>query len=365
MRRGLALLAMAVAVLVGFAATAEGARLPKRFFGVVPQTGLTAADTARMARGGIGSLRVPVDWSVVESEPGKRDWYGLDGAVRLAAREGIEVLPYLYGTPAWLARQPTKLPVNNRGQRRAWRDFLRAAVERYGQGGAFWSEDRGPYAESVPRVPIRTWQIWNEPNFFYFARPASPGMYGRLLKDSARAIRSVDHRAEILIGGLFGKPKERPPRAMPAADFLDRLYRVRGIKRFFDGVALHPYAPRIGALKRNMWTVRKVMREHHDGRSGLYVTELGWGSQNNFRKVAFEVGRKGQARELRTAYSYLISKRRELNLRSIHWFAWKDATEENGPICNFCDSSGLFYAGEGFRPKPAWRAFARIAGGRP
>jgi hypothetical protein len=361
MRRGFALVALvAIIAQFGSAATAEGARLPKRFFGIVPQTALTPVDTARMAAGGIGSLRTPVDWSVVEREPGKYDWYGLDGAVRLAARERIEVLPYFYGTPSWLAGRATKLPVGNGRQRRAWRDFLRAAVERYSPGGEFWTEDRGPYAESVPPVPIRTWQVWNEENSFYFARPASPRLYGRLLKDSARTIRSVDRRAEILIGGLFGRPKGRPPRAMAAADFLDRLYRIRGMKRFFDGVALHPYAANITALRRKVWTVRRVMQKHRDGRTGLYLTELGWGSQNNARKVAFEVGRRGQARELRTSYRYLISKRRVLNLKSIYWFTWKDATDEDGPICNFCDSAGLFGAGDGLKPKPAWRAFVQL-----
>jgi hypothetical protein len=31
--------------------------------------------------------------------------------------------------------------------------------------------------------------------------------------------------------------------------------------------------------------------------------------------------------------------------------------------CNFCDGSGLF--GEGFIPKPSWKAFVRFSGGQP
>jgi len=348
------------------AGAAEGRRLPIRFFGIVPQTALDSTDIAYMRAGRIGRLRTPVDWSLVELSPGKYDWYGLDGSVGLAAREGIEVLPYFYGTPPWFAPRPTQLPVANDAQRTAWAAFLQAAVARYGPGGAFWAEHGPGTKEPLPSVPIHWWQIWNEPNFFYFATPASPKLYGRLLKASARAIRSVDPSAKILLAGLFGRPKARPPRAMPAATFLQRLYRFRGIKRFFDGIALHPYAANLTALRRNLWQVRRVALKNRDRRTGLYVTELGWGSQHNPRKVAFEVGKRGQARELREAYSYLIERRNKLNLKGLYWFSWRDAVPEpEAPVCNFCDSAGLFEAGEAMRAKPAWHAFVRISRGRP
>jgi hypothetical protein len=144
---------------------------------------------------------------------------------------------------------------------------------------------------------------------------------------------------------------------MDAVDFLDRLYRVRGIKATFDGVALHPYAANAGQLRRLTEALRRVIVRNRDRRAGLYLTEIGWGSQRNPRRVAFEVGRRPQARELRRAYGYLIRRRRSLNLKQVHWFTWKDL--RGG--CNFCDSSGLFGRGDRFHPKPAWHAFVRIA----
>ncbi len=35
--------------------------------------------------------------------------------------------------------------------------------------------------------PIRTWQIWNEPNFKYFVAKPNPGEYGKLVKISNAA----------------------------------------------------------------------------------------------------------------------------------------------------------------------------------
>src|SRR5262249_30941355 len=156
----------------------------------------------------------------------------------------------LYGTPRWLSRRETNLPVSNARQRRAWAGFVRAAVDRYGRHGSFWIEHGPGTAEFVRRTPVRTWQVWNEENFFYFTTPASPARYARLLRIPGPAIKGADGRANIIIGGLFGDPKERPPRAMDSALFLERLYRAHGIKRDFDGVALHPYAANVAKLRR-------------------------------------------------------------------------------------------------------------------
>jgi hypothetical protein len=106
--------------------------------------------------------------------------------------------------------------------------------------------------------------------------------------------------------------------------------------------------------------IRRVVVRNRDRRAGLYITEMGWGSQRNPRRVAFEVGLRPQARELRRAYIYLIRNRRRLNLRQVHWFSWKDVAGS----CNFCDSVGLFRRGQRFRPKPAWHSFVAITRGR-
>jgi len=360
---------IALAITLVPVAAASAAPPSERFFGIVPQTAIAHADTAVMRVGGIGSLRTSVDWSRVEFEPGKYDWSGLDGAVEAAALERIQVLPYLYATPSRISSAPTNLPVANATQQAAWAAFLQSAVRRYGPRGTFWAEHAPGTSRPLPSVPIRSWQIWNEANFFYFATPASPRLYAKLLESSAKAIKAVDPRAKILLAGLFGEPKGRAPKAMPAAAFLNQLYARPGIKRYFDGVALHPYAAGISRMESVVSRLRKVMVAHGDRKAGLYITELGWGSQNDPKKVAFEVGMAGQARVLRDAYSYLISNRSMLNLQAVYWFSWKDATGPTTPspstpaLCNFCDSAGLFPAGDSFRPKPAWRAFVHIASG--
>ncbi len=356
------LLTVALLALAAAAGAAPPPRAPAEFFGIGPQTPLTDRDAEYMKAGGIGVVRMAVPWSSVqEKKNGDYNWAALDQSVGTAARAGLKALPFLYGTPHWLAAKPTTLPVDNGRQRTEWKRFLTAAVERYGPRGEFWRVHSKTinYEPPIPKLPIRTWQIWNEANFFYFALPASPSRYAKLVKLSGGAIKAADPGARVILSGLFAKPTAKGRRGMPADRFLRALYRTPGIKASFDGVSLHPYAINTRILEEYVEAIHEVTVENHD-RVPLYITEMGWGSQPDFNVVAFEQGPQGQVRQLRGAYRYLLENRRRLNVKQVHWFSWKDIQGD----CNFCDSVGLFKEGRGFRPKPAWRAFVQITRGR-
>ncbi len=98
------------------------------------------------------------------------------------------------------AKAPARLPVSGTAAT-AWSNFLKAAVARYGPGGNFWTEN-----PLVPDQPIKAWQIWNEPNFKYFVAKPNPTEYGKLVKLSSTAIKSVDPTAQVILAGLFAKP---------------------------------------------------------------------------------------------------------------------------------------------------------------
>jgi hypothetical protein len=367
-RRLIATLAL-VCLLAGvFSGIQQGAakplpKPPRDFFGIGPQTVTTPTDASYMKAGGIESVRLPISWASVQpTRNGGYQWGGFDEAVATLANAGLRVFPVIEATPPWLARDSRTLPLNAR-QRSAWRAFLKALVARYGPRGEFWAE-RMPgvvqYQPAVPRpLPIRKWQIWNEANFFYFTYPVSPGRYARLVTLSSQAIKSADPGAKVILAGLFGEPKTTGTRGMDATDFLRALYRKPGLKSRFDGVALHPYAVFPEDLEEMVEGTYEVMREAHD-RPAFYITEMGWGSQNNFKIVAFEQGIRGQVKQLKASYTYLLENQRRLNLKGVYWYSWKDLADS----CSFCDSVGLFRAGPKFRAKPAWHAFVRIAGGR-
>jgi hypothetical protein len=362
-------LAVAVTVLLALAIAPTAGAVPAKFWGVVPQTNPSVAEFERLKRGGVDSLRIPIAWGSVQPTPnGPQDWSQVDPLVFGAAAAGVEVFPFLYGAPSWAvppvrsigSSPPRYLPVRTGAQRAGWKRFLRAAALRYGPRGGFWRENPG-----LREQPIRFWQIGNEVNFKFFVARPNPGEYGKLVKLSYAALKSVDRGARLVLSGLFARPKEalrkRGPReAYFATDFLQQMYRrTPGIKRKFQGVALHPYTGTWKRLPRYIREFRQVLADNRDAGKGLYLTELGWSSQRPRRNNSFAKGRGGQARELKGAFRLLRNNQRRWRLRRVHWFSIGD---QRG-ACNFCDGSGLF--GEGFVPKPAWFAYARLAGGRP
>jgi polysaccharide biosynthesis protein PslG len=209
------------------------------------------------------------------------------------------------------------------------------------------------------------WQIWNEPNIRYFATPVSPRQYARLVLASSRSIRAIDRRANVMLAGLFARPRGSSPRqAMYATTFLRAFARRIGRGRF-DSIALHPYSPNTSQLRLVMRQFRRATVRSGLAGKPLHITEIGWGSGP--RTNAFLTGsQRAQARQLRSAFTYLLRNRRSLNLRSAYWFALKDA-QPSIRTCNFCYSVGLFRwtTGTRMRAKPAWHALVRFTRGRP
>ncbi|HEY7456948.1 MAG TPA: hypothetical protein VH703_06700 [Solirubrobacterales bacterium] len=367
-RRARSLLgAFALASLAALALASPAAALPGNFWGVVPQQPPSVEELQRLKRGGVDSIRVPVSWASVEPvRGGALDWSDADTLIGAAAAARLDILPFLSTAPGWAVPidrrfgSPRFLPVRNAKQRAGWKQFVTEAILRYGPRGTFWSEH-----PELPRRPLHIWQVWNEPNFKYFVARPNPGEYGKLVKLTYAAAKRADRGAELVLGGLFARPieatfKQRPKQAYFASTFLQGMYRsTPGINSKFQGVALHPYTGSYRNLPARIEELRRVLIGNRDAGKALFITELGWSSEPPRRGNSFAKGVGGQARELKGAFSLLRANQRRWRLQRVYWFSINDYAG----LCNFCGGSGLFR--EGFIPKPAWYAYARIAGGRP
>ena len=380
-KTGALALALTLVTAMAFAATAQA--LPAKFWGVVPQSSLTPEQFQRLSRGGVESVRVSLGWADMQSQRGGAiNWNGADEVVERAARAGVEVLPTISGAPTWAvptanvpggggAKAPARLPVRGAAAA-AWKSFLSEAASRYGPNGTFWASHPG-----VPVRPIRAWQIWNEPNFKFFVARPNPAEYGKLVKLSSNALKSVDPGAQVVLAGLFSQPKggrymrvvggrkkviNRTNVNYFASYFLEQMYRTTpGVKSKFTGYALHPYTGSWRFLTPAVEEVRRVLAANGDARKGLWITELGWssGPPRSDGSNSFAKGPGGQARELRLSFRLLKSKQRKWKIQRLYWFSVDDAAG----VCNFCDGSGLF--GPGFTPKKSWFEYVKFAGGRP
>ena len=82
-------------------------------------------------------------------------------------------MPILFNEPSYLSSRPRRhaqrgtYPPSNLNSIAA---FVRAAVRWYGPNGTFWTKH-----PTVPKLPIRIWQVWNEPNLnvYWLPRPSA------------------------------------------------------------------------------------------------------------------------------------------------------------------------------------------------
>jgi polysaccharide biosynthesis protein PslG len=349
-----ALALIAILLAIQGAASAEAAN---PFYGVSDvSTRTTHRDLNRLDQGHVGTVRRLLYWPAVEPRKGVFRWGQWDSIVGKLASRGIAVLPFVYGSPRYIAHHANVPPVGSKGKRKQWRRLLARLAYRYGAGGTYWTtNETWGYARQhpgKPRLPIRNWQIWNEPNLkkFFGPRP-SVGRYATLVRNSHRALRSVDPHADVVLAGMSGRgdPSDRK--------FISRLYRARPIKRSFEAVAVNPYASKVHQVGRKIKGIRAVMRRHHDKRTPLWVTEIGWGSHRPDR-FGLNKGIKGQKRMLNRSFRLIVSHRRVWHVSRLIWFDFRDPPGSHGG-CSFCTSAGLLK--HNGKPKPAWRAFKRFA----
>jgi hypothetical protein len=346
---------------------AEG--VPRSFWGVVSGTELTDADLTRMGDANVGTLRELFLWPEIEpTGDDQYDWSKVDPVVAGAAENGIEVLPFVYGTPAWtvgdcLGYDPLKCqripPLGSRDAKRAWQDFLRDLVARYGPDGSFWSDEADEF--DPPKVPITRWQIWNEPSSVTYFRPEpSAEQYAELVRLSHEAITEADPDAEVVLAGLFGEPRGATADDGVAWEYLDSLYDIEGFEGWFDAVAMHPYAETIDEIEVQVDRILEVTEKAGDDEARIWVTELGWGSAEPSPDAPLVKGTTGQRELLADSFELLRANREAWRLEGVIWYQWQDLPEAFKG-CVFCATSGLF--DQDGEPKPSWEAFVQFTGG--
>jgi Glycosyl hydrolase catalytic core len=353
--RRTAVLAITMATLgVLLAVPSANAKGGSSFYGLdYTFTFLHDQDAGKLVKSGAKTVRWTFFWPRIQTNKGPFDWSGPDKLVGALASRGIRVMPTLDGSPKWVADRTVAPPLGSHGARNAWKDFLRAAVKRYGPGGQYWTTKYLVDHPGKKALPIKDWQIWNEPNLeSHFAPHPSPGRYARLLKISHEAIRGADSHAKVMFAGMPGYSND-----IDAWSFLKRVYKKHGAKHDFDIAALHPYARNVNQMLGEVGRLRKVMRKNGDRKKPLWITEIGWGSGHPTR-FGLTKGKRGQARILKHALPALKRKRHHWHIDRAVWFNFRDPAGSHSKSCSFCSSSGLLKSN--LKPKPSWSAFRHL-----
>ncbi len=341
-----ALLAIAVAAAPGPA----GAKTPRKFFGV-SAVDPEPSDFQRMASGRVGTYRLLLNWASIQPEQGRPyDWSGPDAEIAAAARNRLRLLPYVYGSPGFAAPTPQAAPLDSPAARSGWQAFVTEVARRYGPRGEFWRRHPG-----LRPQPVRVLQVWNEQNASAFWESPSPERYAALLRLTRTAVRRVIPKATIALGGMYGYPKGEA--SIYAGDYLKQLYQVKGVKREFDAVSVHPYGGTIRLMRYQVKAARRIMNRAGDRKAKILVSEIGW-STDGPPGWPIVTSEQGQAKKLGGAFKMLAKNRLRWGIDRVVWFAWRDFEAD---ICEWCSEAGLITRNGD--AKPAWREFTRFTRG--
>jgi polysaccharide biosynthesis protein PslG len=330
------------------------ARPPADFVGVVSEDLFASSRTRRrklerQRRAGVRLIRQTFHWNQIETRPGRFDFRIYDNYMADVARHRMHVLPILFSPPEFRSGAPRT------GRRRgtypprnaaAMAKFAAALTRRYGPGGSFWREH-----PDLPRIAIGSWQIWNEPNLpVYWASGPDPAAYTQLLRTVSQAIKRVDPHAEIVSAGL-----PESDLGMPFAEFVEGMERAN-VASAYDVLAVHAFAADADGAIEAVATARRLLDDNDDD-APIWVTEIGWASGGP--RSPFTVGERGQAGRVRALLAGLARRRRELGVRGVVYYDWRDARPYPGGKDFFGLHTGLLTI-DG-RAKPALAAFRRAA----
>lgn len=354
-----------------------------------------------MKAAGVQSVRLNFAWRHLNPSKGHYDWDTSDRLVRAASRNHISLLPTVVLTPRWASRGPKSRFYASFPPKKvsAYSTFMTKLVQRYGPKGKFFKANR-----DVPKVPIRTWQIWNEPMqcAFWWSSPWWK-VYVPMLKASYKAVHRVDKRATVVTSGLSGGPnvcrKGRPVKSRgthPAWIDLRKLYRHGG-KHAFDAIAINQYtnaegskfttghATGVSASVRHLYQVaayaRMEMSRAHDRPRKIFLTEFGWPSALGHLPKGKYTGPEstpgGAIKRTKTFFSWFAHNHpfrafdqrkghavrfhaRKLKITKAFYFTWASGYAKS-PQNNAFAYSGLSRWTErrGFRELPILRAFRK------
>lgn len=310
--------------------SAAGARVPYGFYGVVWDRGVAEAPAAvqdsqwgTMAASGVESVRTVFSWASAQPEAGEpASFVATDALVRRAAERRIALLPIVMYAPRWarsdpgLAASPPRDPAD-------YAAFVRSLVGRYGPAGSFWVEN-----PTLPKRPLRAWQIWNEPQLrFQWSDPDWERGYGELLRAAHGAVKQDDPGAKVILAATTNV----------AWDALERLYDRGSIAGRFDVATVHPYTGSAGRVLEVVRRVRAVLAKHGARRTPIWITELAWpASKGRARPPAglsgIVTGDRGMAERLTRAYA-LLAKRRVVT--RVYWYTWASAYSRSSGIFDF------------------------------
>jgi hypothetical protein len=266
---------------------------------------------------GVKWIREDFEWGGIEPAKEKFNWTFTDSVVRIAKKNGISVYAIVAYWPSW-TKEYTKEGIDD------YISFLKELVGHY-------------------KKDIHQWEIWNEPNIFFWQGPGE--MYAELLMKSYIAIKDADSTAQVLGISTSGIDFE----------FIQKMLQLQAP---FDILTIHPYRSFLEETKFITELKRASdMAVLAGGKQRpVWITEMGWTTYNPHNSWIQEgflpTPLRVQAELIvRTYLSCIISGTDP----KVFWY---DLRNDGTDPYNFEDNIGIM--NRDFSPKPAYIAYSTM-----
>jgi polysaccharide biosynthesis protein PslG len=297
-------------------ASASGAGgTPDGFFGVNPGDLFKQPQSKwdqhlqKIADDGVQVVRMGAWWSDLEPGPPANgvhhySWSDIDKQVVALARNGLQWEPLLCFSATWGSSVDGDYNAAPRGTEN-FALFAAALTKRYGPDGSFWTEH-----PELPKLPVTAYEIWNEENAKVYWHPSTPEDYADLYAASRSAIKSVDPRARVVLGGLAAS---NGGSVIAPADFLRAMYAHRpDLKGNVDAIGFHPYAQDPQSVYAKIAEFRHDLDDIAGSGVPLELTEIGW--------TTVDVSESQRADYMRDVTSTLAHT--DCNVERVSAYAW-------------------------------------------
>lgn len=278
-----------------------------------------------MVSSGVQSIRVVIDWPQLQPYANWADvpsdqrsqyinaggvptnFTATDTLVRLAAQRGLSILPIVLYAPSWDAGKNPSGGFAPPARTAPYAQLLAALIGRYGPRGTFWRA-------AGPKLPIRMWQVWNEPNLSaYWPQPFAKS-YVALLHAAHTAIKRADPGAKVVLGAITNT----------AWKYIRQIYNIRGAGKLFDIAAVNGFTSSPQRVIEYLQFVRRALIGLGDPHKPLMATELSFPSAvgHPVNHFDWDTTVRGQATRVGQLLPLLAAYRQSLVLQSFYYFTW-------------------------------------------
>lgn len=259
-------------------------------------------DLDMIAEAGFKYIRMDFGWQNTERDKGVYDWSAYDELTANLAKRGLRALYILdYSNSLYEDQVESKDPISGKVNKDVAAPRKPESVEAF----ARWATAAVKHFRSSNII----WEIWNEPNIFFWRPAPDVANYNKLALATCKAIKSAVPEA-IIIG---------PATSQLPLPFIES-FLASGVLEYIDAVSVHPYRKYSMSPETAIDDYKKVdeliAKFTPEGKVRIPIISGEWGYNTSARGVSVE-----------TQAAYIVRMQLANLLYGIPlsvWYDWKN-----------------------------------------